>query len=152
MLTRVAAGVSSACALVREELLRRRRTSVLLEVRDVLTEEVDLVRCLDRFDAAGGEGSVSGQLQRYRPHGAQTHLRRRRMRSMTLLRTWRDSSLENDDAEAAASSGSSVKFPGERDDEIGATNPILSIQQLTTSPARPIPPRQCAKTECPRRV
>lgn len=91
---------------------------------------------------------------RTHPHGAQTHLRRRRMRSMTLLKTWRGSPLEHD-AEAAAPFDSSfdscVDERGECD-EIGATNPILSIQQLATSPARPIPPRQCAKTECPRRV
>lgn len=75
------------------------------------------------------------------------------MRSMTLLKTWRGSSLDGEAGDGASSSFDSfVDKAGERDDEIGATNPILSIQQLATSPARPIPPRQCAKTECPRRV
>jgi hypothetical protein len=50
------AATSSAGALVREELLRRHRAGSFLQVRNVLMEEVNLVRRLDRFDAAGGEG------------------------------------------------------------------------------------------------
>lgn len=67
MFARVPAAVSNAGAFVREELLRRRRAGSLLEIRDVLMKEMYLMRRLDRFDAASGEGSVSCQRQRSGP-------------------------------------------------------------------------------------
>ena len=96
---------------------------VLLEEVDVLEEERDLVRRLDRLDTATN-GSAPAPID-----DGSTHLLLLRITSITLSITF---------------IAPTIPSPS-----LALTNPILIIQQHATNPALPIPPRQCARTDSP---